>query len=115
MNKRTGILALIVGGAITVASPFLMDFLGRWEGQGQYVVYADKLAGGLPTVCKGITRWTSPYPVIVGERWSAQKCAEVERKVTIVSTHSRAKAAERVRRSRHGPLASFNIQPREGG
>lgn len=83
MNKKTGILALILGGAITVASPFLMDFLGRWEGQGQYVVYADKLAGGLPTVCKGVTRWTSPYPVVVGERWSAEKCAEVERKVTI--------------------------------
>jgi len=33
------------------------------------VVYADKLAGGLPTVCKGITKWASPYPVVVGERW----------------------------------------------
>lgn len=82
MNKK-GLAAVIASGAIALASPFFMDFLGRWEGRGQYVVYADKLAGGLPTVCKGITRWTSPYPVIVGERWSAEKCAEVERKVTI--------------------------------
>lgn len=81
MNKK-GIAALISGGAIALASPFIMDFLGRWEGR-EYVVYADKLAGGLPTVCKGITKWTSPYPVIVGQRWSPEKCEEVERKVTI--------------------------------
>lgn len=81
MNKKS-IAALISTGAIALASPFLMDFLGRWEGR-EYVVYADKLAGGLPTVCKGITKWTSPYPVIVGQRWSAEKCNEVERRVTI--------------------------------
>lgn len=81
MNKK-GIAALISTGAIALASPFLMDFLGKWEGR-EYVVYADKLAGGLPTVCKGITKWTSPYPVIVGQRWSPEKCNEVERKVTI--------------------------------
>ena len=81
MNKK-GIAALIITGAIALASPFLMDFLGKWEGR-EYVVYADKLAGGLPTVCKGITKWTSPYPVIVGQRWSAEKCNEVERRVTI--------------------------------
>lgn len=82
MNKK-GILALITSGTLVLASPALLDFLGKWEGRGQYVVYADKLAGGLPTVCKGITKWTSPYPVIVGERWSPEKCAEVERRVTI--------------------------------
>ena len=81
MNKK-GIAALISTGVIALASPFLMNFLGKWEGR-EHVVYADKLAGGLPTVCKGITRWTSPYPVIVGERWSVEKCNEVERKVTI--------------------------------
>ncbi|MDD3757719.1 MAG: glycoside hydrolase family protein [Advenella sp.] len=82
MNKK-GIAALISSGAIVLASPFLMDFLGKWEGRGQNIVYADKLAGGLPTVCKGITKWTSPYPVIVGERWSDKKCEEVEKQVTI--------------------------------
>lgn len=60
-----------------------MGFLGVWEGTGQNVVYADKLAGGLPTVCKGITKHTSPYPVIVGEVWSDQKCREVEENVVL--------------------------------
>ena len=83
MKKRNGIVALVIGGAISLASPFLMSFLGKWEGEGEYVVYADKLAGGLPTVCKGITKWTSPYPVVVGERWSKEKCAEVELHVTV--------------------------------
>lgn len=85
MELKTRIVTyLFVGGtALLAASPTLMDFLGRWEGRGQYVVYADKLAGGLPTVCKGITRYTSPYPVVVGERWSPEKCAEVERKVVL--------------------------------
>lgn len=76
---KKSVAYLFVGGtAVLASSPFLMDFLGKWEGQGQYVVYADKLANGLPTVCKGITKHTSPYPVIVGERWSPEKCREVE-------------------------------------
>nr|WP_176031591.1 lysozyme [Pseudomonas aeruginosa] len=64
-----------------LASGSLLAFLGTWEGQGQNTVYADKLARGLPTVCKGITRYTSPYPVIVGDYWSDARCAEVERLV----------------------------------
>lgn len=68
----------IAAGAITLASATLMTFLGTWEGTGQNVVYADKLAGDLPTVCKGITRHTSPAPVIVGDYWSDARCAEVE-------------------------------------
>ncbi len=56
-------------------------FLGRWEGQGQQVVYADRLARGLPTMCKGVTKHTSPYPVVVGDYWSPERCAEVERMV----------------------------------
>lgn len=68
-------------GALVLASPLLVQFLGKWEGEGQNVVYADKLARGLPTVCKGITRHTSPYPVVVGDYWSAERCAEVEQLV----------------------------------
>lgn len=73
----------IITGAITLAlgSSTLMAFLGKWEGEGQNVVYADKLAQGLPTVCMGITRHTSPYPVIVGDYWSPERCAEVEQLV----------------------------------
>jgi lysozyme len=71
----------ITAGAIALASAPLVIFLGTWEGNGQNTVYADKLAGGLPTVCKGITRFTSPYPVVVGDYWSPAKCAEVEQLV----------------------------------
>lgn len=79
MNLRKRILAGTA--ALVLASPGLMAFLGKWEGDGQNVVYADKLARGLPTVCKGVTRHVSPYPVIVGDYWSPARCAEVEQLV----------------------------------
>jgi len=82
--KARVVTYLFVGGAtVLAASPALMDFLGRWEGQGQYVVYADKLAGGLPTVCKGITKHTSQYPIVVGERWSPKKCRAEEERIVL--------------------------------
>ena len=68
----------IATGAIALVSAGLMTLLGTWEGNGQNVVYADNLARGLPTVCKGITKYTSPVPVVVGEYWSDDRCAEVE-------------------------------------
>jgi len=71
----------IQAGAIALVSASLLTFLGTWEGQGQNTVYSDKLALGLPTVCKGITRHTSPYPVVVGDFWSDARCAEVEQLV----------------------------------
>ncbi|WP_460105729.1 lysozyme [Pseudomonas sp. S3_H06] len=71
----------IQAGALALASAPLVVFLGTWEGNGQNTVYADKLAGGLPTVCKGITRHTSPFPVVVGDYWSPERCAEVEQLV----------------------------------
>lgn len=73
--------ARIAAGTLVLASTGLLAFLGLWEGEGQNRVYPDKLAGGLPTVCKGITRHTSPYPVVVGDYWSEERCAEVERMV----------------------------------
>ncbi|QTT81067.1 lysozyme [Pseudomonas chlororaphis] len=71
----------IAAGALALASAPLVVFLGTWEGHGQNTVYADKLARGLPTVCKGITKHTSPYPVVVGDYWSDDRCAEVEQLV----------------------------------
>ncbi|WP_411378791.1 lysozyme [Pseudomonas sp. MPB26] len=71
----------IAAGVLVLASAPLLAFLGNWEGEGQNVVYADRLARGLPTVCKGITRYTSPYPLIVGDYWSPARCAEVEQLV----------------------------------
>lgn len=65
-------------GALVLVSSTFTAFLGKWEGNGQNVVYPDPLARGLPTVCKGITRYTSPVPVVVGDYWSDARCAEVE-------------------------------------
>lgn len=68
-----------LGGALVLGGAGLMAFLGDWEGEGQYTVYADKLAGGLPTVCEGLTKHVTSTPIIVGERWSRAKCdAEVK-------------------------------------
>lgn len=78
---KGGVAALVASGVLVLASVRLMDFLGRWEGQGQQVVYADRLARGLPTMCKGVTKHTGPYPVVVGDYWSPERCAEVERMV----------------------------------
>jgi len=78
---KGGVAALVASGVLVLASVRLMDFLGRWEGQGQQVVYADRLARGLPRVCKGVTKHTSPYPVVVGDYWSPERCAEGERMV----------------------------------
>lgn len=72
---------------LIIASAALLAFLGLWEGNSQYTVYADKLAGGLPTVCKGLTRHVTNTPIVVGEKWSAAKCeAEEIRVVTQLQT-----------------------------
>jgi GH24 family phage-related lysozyme (muramidase) len=77
MNLRTKIAT----GAIALVSASLLGFLGQWEGEGQNVVYPDQLARALPTVCKGITRHTSPYPVVIGDYWSDARCDQVEQLV----------------------------------
>lgn len=71
---------LVAGAPLIPHSDQLMDFLLKWEGR-ENVVYADKIAGGLPTVCSGITKYTSPYPVIVGEYWPNSKCDDVEKQI----------------------------------
>lgn len=76
-----GAAALVASGALALFSPTLQSFLGKWEGEGKNVVYADKLAGGLPTVCKGITKHTSSEPLVVGDYWSPERCEQVERLV----------------------------------
>jgi GH24 family phage-related lysozyme (muramidase) len=72
------------GAPLVLASAGLMAFLGDWEPDKSNPgrVYPDTLAGGLPTVCKGITKHVSPYPVVLGDVWSEERCAQVERMVT---------------------------------
>lgn len=67
-----------LAGMLILCSPALVPFLGRWEGDEQFVVYPDKLAGGLPTVCRGLTKHVTSTPIIVGERWSKARCDREE-------------------------------------
>lgn len=67
-----------LGGSLVLSSAALLGFLGTWEGAEQHMVYADKLAAGLPTVCKGLTRHVTSTPIIVGQRWSSDKCQHEE-------------------------------------
>ena len=64
-------------GTLVATSPTLMGFLHQWEDGGKDIrtVYADKLAGGLPTTCGGLTNHTSRKPVVVGETWTEEECA----------------------------------------
>lgn len=69
-----------LGGFVTLLSPMLVDHLQQWEsGKARVlVVYADKLAGNIPTVCNGITRHVTRTPIVVGERWTEEKCVVEE-------------------------------------
>lgn len=81
-NKRSAAMAAIAAGAITLGSVPLIDFLARWEGR-ETTAYADRLAGGVPTVCAGLTNATSPMPVVTGDYWSEQACKDIERLVVM--------------------------------
>lgn len=95
----TAVLVAALGGSLYFASPELMDHLTVWEGR-KYTVYADTLARGLPTVCKGITRYITDTPIVVGERWSREKCDREE-----------AAAAAKIQ---HGLVKCFKVLPPQG-
>lgn len=67
---------LLLGTAAVVA--LIAAFEGGKDKDGSSVAYADRLAQGLPTVCAGLTRHITSTPIIVGERWSAEKCFREE-------------------------------------
>lgn len=67
---------LVLGSAAVVA--LIAGFEGGKLFDGSSRVYADKLAGGLPTVCSGLTKHITDTPIIVGERWSKDKCQSEE-------------------------------------
>jgi lysozyme len=75
---KAKVAAWLASGLI-LCSASAYQFLGRWEGEAEYTVYADQLANGLPTVCKGITRHVTLTPVVVGEYWGPEKCEREER------------------------------------
>ena len=80
--SRKGTPSKKFGPGLLLGTAAVAAFIGIWEGgkdrDGSSVVYADKLAGGLPTVCAGLTRHITTTPIVVGERWSAEKCFEEE-------------------------------------
>lgn len=79
MSDRAKVIK-VAGGLLIAASVGVTSMLAKWEPakSDPGLVYADKLAGGLPTVCNGITRHITTTPVIVGQRWAPEKCAEEE-------------------------------------
>lgn len=58
-----------IAGSIVIAAASLLAFVSNWEGDS-LPVYADKLAGGLPTVCNG---HTGP-DVRLGDVWTKEQC-----------------------------------------
>lgn len=56
-------------GSLAIAGAALLAFVSTWEGSS-LPVYADKLAGGLPTVCNG---HTGP-DVRLGDVWTKEQC-----------------------------------------
>jgi lysozyme len=61
-----------IAAGIVVAAASLLTFVAGWEGES-LPVYADKLAGGLPTVCNG---HTGP-DVRLGDVWTKAQCDAV--------------------------------------
>lgn len=79
----------IVGGVV-FGSAMLLAFLALWESSGKPIltVYADRLAGGLPTVCDGLTRHVTSTPIVVGDRWTIEQC-ERETRAAVVRVQMR--------------------------
>lgn len=80
-----------LGGALVLGSLGLWGLMAPWESGSAdplLTVYADKLAGGLPTVCHGLTRHVTDTPIVVGQQWSRQQCdAEEQRAIVRVQRH----------------------------
>lgn len=96
------------GGAVVIAAATaLTAFLGAWEPDKRDpgLVYADDLAGGLPTVCKGITRHVTATPVVVGQRWSDAKCRSEEETAII---RVQVRLAQCFRIGNHVPQSVFD-------
>jgi len=80
--------------SLTFASVALVAFLTLWESGSKTIltVYPDKLAGGLPTVCNGITKHAyKEKPIVVGEVWTKEECHKAE---TFVITNTQTKLAK---------------------
>lgn len=100
-RKRTAPVWLAIpalAGGLWLGSNQTRDIIEAWESGGDRVltVYADKLAGGLPTVCNGLTRHVTTTPIIVGEKWTDEKCEAHEAAVTHTVQRELAKCFTRL-------------------
>lgn len=73
--------AKAVAAGLVFASAAALGLITKWETPagktGNFRVYADKLAGGLPTSeCNGITPHITATPMRVGDVWDKAKCKE---------------------------------------
>lgn len=75
--------AKAAAAALTLGSAAILGALQLWEGQ-RLTVYADKLAGGLPTYCSGRTQ--PPRPV--GSTLTQAECDAIDRQT--VTEYGRA-------------------------
>lgn len=72
-----------LAGSLILASATATGLLHKWEPakgkpDAHLVVYADKLASGLGTVCSGITKHVATIPVVVGDKWTQEMCDQQE-------------------------------------
>lgn len=72
-----------LAGSLVLASASALGLMHKWEPakgapDAHLIVYADKLASGIPTVCSGITKHVATIPVIVGEKWTQEMCDQQE-------------------------------------
>lgn len=100
-KKRSPAVWLLIpalGGGLWLGSDSVRDAIERWESGNRRVltVYADKLAGGLPTVCNGLTRHVTTTPIIVGQKWTDAKCEAHEAAVTHTIQRELAKCFTRL-------------------
>lgn len=85
--------AKAVAAGLVFASAAALGLISKWETPtgktDSYLVYADKLAGGLLTSeCNGITPRITSTPMHLGDVWSAAKCRD-ETSRAIASVQSR--------------------------
>lgn len=75
------------GPKVALGTAALVAFLSVWEGgkdaDGSSRVYADSLAGNIPTVCNGLTKQVTDTPIVVGEVWPAEKCVAEEQRAIV--------------------------------
>lgn len=72
--------AQAIAAGLLLCSGALYSFLGRWEGADELTVYADRLAKGIPTVCRGLTYHVTNTPIIVGDVWTKEQCEREEKR-----------------------------------